>query len=109
MNTGRRLVASLVTHHAHAPTENLQFSQGKIHNHTHRTKRKRLQTWRLGTWNVRSMIDTIGCIEIASRRQDGQRGEDRTERGKPIKEQQGAVKCNLCKNTFGVKKCGQVK
>ena len=45
--------------------------------HIYRTKRKRLQTWRLGTWNVRSMIDTVGCIEIPSRQQDGQRGEDR--------------------------------
>ena len=70
-------MASLVTHHAHAPAENLQFSQGTIHHHAHRTMRKRLQTWRLGTWNVRSIIDTIGCIEIASGRQDGQKGEDR--------------------------------
>ena len=29
----------------------------------------------MGTWNVRSMVDTEGPIEVASR--EGQRGEDR--------------------------------
>ena len=68
-------MASLATHHVHTPTENLQFSQGRPHHHAHRTRRKRLQTWRLGTWNVRSMVDTEGYVEIANGHQDGQREE----------------------------------
>ena len=30
----------------------------------------------VGTWNVRSVVDTEGPVEVASQRSDGQRGED---------------------------------
>ena len=51
----------------------LAILSGRTHHYAHRTRRKRLQTWRLGTPNVQSMVSTEGCIEIASRWQDGQR------------------------------------
>ena len=57
------------------PAEDLQSSQGT--NHARRRKQKQSHSWRVGTWNVRSMVDTEGPIAIASRRQNGQRGEDR--------------------------------
>ena len=38
-------------------------------------KKKSRNIWRLGTWNVRSMVDTEGLIEVASRGKE--RGEDR--------------------------------
>ena len=68
---------SLVTRQSRTPVEDLQSPRGRTYHLAHRTRRKRLQTWRIGTWNVRSMVDTEGCVEIASRRHDGQRGEDR--------------------------------
>ena len=37
--------------------------------------RKARNVWRAGTWNVRSMVDTEGPIEVAS--QWNERGEDR--------------------------------
>ncbi len=32
---------------------------------------------KLGTWNVQSMVDTEGSVEVASQWADGQRGEER--------------------------------
>ena len=37
--------------------------------------RKVRNVWRAGTWNIRSMVDTEGPIEVA--RQRNERGEDR--------------------------------
>ena len=66
-------MASLSIHQACIPAEALQTSQGR--NFAHRAS-----LLKLGTWNVRSMVDTEGSIEVASQRTDGQRGEER--RGK---------------------------
>ena len=35
---------------------------------------------RIGTWSVRSMVDTEGPLEVANQGADGQRGEDREDR-----------------------------
>ena len=67
-------MAPLSTYQARTPAEGLHSFQGKKHAHR---KWKRSQLWRVGTWNVRSMVDTEGSVAIASRRQDGQRGEER--------------------------------
>ena len=36
---------------------------------------KRLSTWQLGTWNVHSMVDTYGPVEVANktRRRESQK------------------------------------
>ena len=73
LSTGRRMMASLRAYQARTLAEDLHPSQGTCH-HAQRT---RSRTWHLGMWNVRSMVDTEGPIEIASRRQDKRRGEDR--------------------------------
>ena len=70
------LMASLRACQARTPAEDLHPSQGTCHR-AQRARSRRSQTWRLGTWNVRSMEDTEGPIEIASRRQDKRRDEDR--------------------------------
>ena len=69
-------MASLNAYRTRTPAEDLHSSQGTNH-HAQRKRRKKSQMWRVGTWNVRSMVDTEGSLAIASRRQDGQRGEDR--------------------------------
>ncbi len=65
-------MASLSTYQICTPAEDLHSSQGY-----RKWQIKNSQMWRVGTWNVRSMIDTAGPIAIASRRQAGQRVEDR--------------------------------
>ena len=66
---------------AQSPAENLQNSQGRNQHTAHRANkgktamRKARNVWRAGTWNVRSMVDTEGPIEVAS--QWNERGEDR--------------------------------
>ena len=67
-------MAPLEAYQARKPAEDLQPSQG---NAFARSKQKKSYLWRVGTWNVRSMVDTEGSVAIASRRQDGQRGEER--------------------------------
>ena len=64
----------LNTYQACSPAEDLQTSQGRDH-HFARRARKATSVWRVGTWNVRSMVDTEGPIEVAS--QNAKRGEDR--------------------------------
>ena len=61
---------------ARTPAEDLHSSQGSNHYLAQRA-RKKSKTWRIGTWNVRSMVDTEGTVAIASRRQNGLRGEER--------------------------------
>ncbi len=66
-----------------SPAENLQISQGRNFAHRARKAKKRAgkrarsrrSVWRLGTWNVRSMVDTEGPVEVAS--QGTERGEER--------------------------------
>ena len=58
-----------------APAEVLQASQGVYHQKSaHRAKTAVLTA---STWNVRSMVDTEGPIEIASNQHSHRRGEDR--------------------------------
>ncbi len=61
-------VSSDGTIQACTPAEGLHSSQGSKRAHR---KWKRSQVWHVGTWNVRSMVDTEGSVAIASRRQDG--------------------------------------
>ncbi len=101
------------------PAEALQTSQGR--NRFAQSMRR----LKLGTWNVRSMVDAEGSVEVASQWADGQRGEERKvdvicsvcgrnfvwpgdlkrhkclqERQKPVKDQQGAVQCGVCQRWF---------
>ena len=62
----------LGTHQAHSPTEELHTSQGR---NTFVQRARKEEVWKLGTWNVRSIVDREGTIEVAS--QDEEWGEDR--------------------------------
>ena len=54
-----------------------QPSQANSH-HAHRARKRKPSSWHLGSWNVRSMVDTEGLVEIASSREDkGRRQECR--------------------------------
>ena len=57
-----------------SPAEDLQPSQASSH-HAHRARKSKPSSWHLGSWNVRSMVETEGPVEIASSR--GDRGKDR--------------------------------
>ena len=57
-----------------SPAEDLQPSQGVRNAHVNKANRKSI-FMKFGTWNVRSMVDTEGPIEVAS--QHSQHGEDR--------------------------------
>ena len=60
------------------PAEDLHTSQGSLPRHgAHRARGKQFGYLKLGTWNVRSMVDTEGSVDIASCRQDRRRGEQR--------------------------------
>ena len=63
LRTGRRLMPSLKPHLASAPAEDLHTSQVHM-SHAHRAKKKGW-TWRLASWNVRSMLDAEGSVERA--------------------------------------------
>ena len=56
-----------------SPAEDLLSSQGRCHLAHRARKRERTLTWRVGTWNVRAMVDTDGPVEVASAKADGQR------------------------------------
>ena len=66
---------------ARSPAENLQNTQGRNQHTAHRANkgktamRKAKNVWRAGTWNVHSLVDTKGPIEVASQRNEN--GEDR--------------------------------
>ena len=64
-------MASLSSSQFHSPAEVLQTSQARKCHHAHRTKKKIL-VWKFGTWNVRSMVDVEGLIEIASQNHRGE-------------------------------------
>ena len=60
-----------------SPAEELQPSRG-VQRLARRARRgRRSITWKLSTWNMRSMVDTEGPVKIASQRADSHRGEDR--------------------------------
>ena len=64
-------MASLGIYQACTPAEALQTSQGrKLFAH-------RVSLLKLGTWNVWSMVDTDGSVEVASQWADSQIGEER--------------------------------
>lgn len=66
-------MASLSTYRACSPAEALQISQGN-HSFARSARRNKTMSWRVGSLNVRSMVDTEGSRQVASQ---GQRGEDR--------------------------------
>jgi len=69
---------SLNTNQACIPAEDLHTSQGSLlHCSAHRARGKRFGSWRLATWNIRSMVDMKGSVDIASCRQDRKCGEQR--------------------------------
>ena len=65
----------LYKYQACTPADDLQTSQGQ-NLFAHRV-RKAYRYLKTGTWNVHSMADTDGPIEVASQRPDSQRGENR--------------------------------
>ena len=69
-------MASLNTCQVRSPVEDLQTSQGRYHL-ARRARKKKTLTWRVGTWNVCSMVGTDGSVEVASTRVDSQQGEQR--------------------------------
>ena len=65
-------MASLGSHRVCHTAEVFQTSQDKDQ-FAHRSKKRKTLSWRMGTWNVRSMVDTEGPIEVASRWGRGER------------------------------------
>ena len=59
-------MASLGSHRVCHTAEVLQTSQDKDQ-FAHRLKKRKTLSWWMGTWNVHSMVDTEGSIEVASR------------------------------------------
>ena len=71
-------MVSLDTRQVRSPVEDLHISQGRptiAHRARKAEKKKSRNVWRLGTWNVTSMVDTEGPIEGASL--GNEQGEDR--------------------------------
>ena len=62
-------MASLTACQTCSPAEDLQPSQASSH-HAHRARKRKTSSWLLGSWNVHSMVDTEGPVEIASSRGD---------------------------------------
>ena len=75
LGTGRCSMASLTACQTCSPAEDLQPSQASSH-HAHRARKRKPSSWHLGSWNVRSMVDTEGSVKIASS------GGDRRKTGK---------------------------
>ena len=71
LSPGRRPMVSLGIYQAGTPAGALQTSRGR-ERFAHR-----VSLLKLGTWNVQSMVDTDGSVEVASQQADGQRGEER--------------------------------
>lgn len=68
-------MSSLTAHLANAPAEDLHTSQVQM-SCAHRAKKSRL-SWRFGSWNVRSMLDTEGSVETARQGRVTLQAEDR--------------------------------
>ena len=62
-------MAPLNTCQASSPVEDLHTSQGS---NVRAFRVKRLPNWWLSTWNVRSMVDTDGPVEVASQCRRGE-------------------------------------
>ena len=76
-STGCRLMAPLITPcHALSPPEVLQPSED-VQQLAQRTKLRRNCVWHLASWNVRTLLDTVGPIETARQRCVGWDTEDR--------------------------------
>ena len=73
VSTGCRLMAPLHSFQVCSPAEELQPSQGVCNAQRVRRKQKTV-SWKLCTWNLRSMVDTMGSVEIASQGTDNHRG-----------------------------------
>ena len=73
---GRRSMSPLASSPVCSPAENLQNSRVRPH-FAFRAKRKTSSTWRLGSWNVRSLLDTEGPVETAKQGRDVAEAEDR--------------------------------
>ena len=56
-------MAPLSTCQASSPVEDLHTSQGS---NVRAFRAKRLLNWQLSTWNMRSMVDTDGPVEVPS-------------------------------------------
>ena len=54
---------SLDSHPTSTPAEDLQTSRARS-NHAFKAKRSNM-TWKLGSWNVRSLLDVEGSVETA--------------------------------------------
>ena len=68
LGTGRCPMASLTAFQTCSPAEDLQSSQASNYL-AHRARKRKPSSWHLGSWNVRSMVDTEGQ-EIANSRGD---------------------------------------
>ena len=73
-STGRRSMPSLLSPLARSPAEELHTSRVRP-SHAHRAKNK--PSWRLGTWNVRSLVNAEGSVETARQGRDVCSAEDR--------------------------------
>ena len=56
-------MASLGACQARTPAGDLHSSQVSNYHHAQRARRKS-KTWRIGTWNVSSMVDIEGMVAI---------------------------------------------
>ena len=56
-------MVSLISHQVCSPAEVLQTSQGR-HPFAQRAKKGNTLSWHMGTWNVCSMVDTEGPVEV---------------------------------------------
>ena len=67
MRTGRRPMLPLASSPACSPAENLQISrvQPPFAFNTKKTRDRKTSSWRLGSWNVRSLLDAEGPVETA--------------------------------------------
>ena len=74
LGTGHRSMASLTACQTGLPADDLQPSQASIH-HAHRARKRKTLSCHLGSWNVRSMVDTEGPVEITSSRRDREKTE----------------------------------
>ena len=63
-------MASLGSPLARPPAEDLQHSQVKKSTSAQRAKQRGFSTWFLGSWNVRSLLDSEGPIETARARSE---------------------------------------
>ena len=68
-------MSPLNSHLISAPVEDLHTSQGRM-SFAHRAKKKKWP-WRFASWNVRSMLDVEGSVEIASQESDTSHAQER--------------------------------